>query len=103
MDLDLGKKDAEEQASAAADRAQSKWAQLRSDGSAKMDELKTRADTRADQLDAKVAATDADWSEADAADAVDYAAWAVDNARLAVLDALDARAYAAELEQSIHS
>jgi hypothetical protein len=27
---------------------------------------------------------------------VDYAAWAVDNARLAVLNALDARAYATE-------
>jgi hypothetical protein len=34
--------------------------------------------------------------EVDAANAIDYAAWAVDNARIAVLDALDARAYATE-------
>ncbi len=65
---------------------------------ARVAELKSRADRRADQLDAKVAGTDADWAEMDAADAIDYAAWAVDNARLAVLDALDARAYATQLE-----
>jgi hypothetical protein len=37
---------------------------------------------------------------------IDYASWAADNARLAVLDALDAldaRAYATELAQSLHS
>ncbi|HEX3204712.1 MAG TPA: hypothetical protein VHQ68_00580, partial [Propionibacteriaceae bacterium] len=51
---------------------------------------------RADQLDAKAAATDADWAEDDAADAIDYAAWMVYDAQLAVLDALDARAYADE-------
>jgi len=39
----------------------------------------------------------------DAADAIDYAAWAVDNARLAVLDALDALdANANQLEKSVH-
>jgi hypothetical protein len=38
------------------------------------------------------------WAQmkADAADAIDYAEWTVDNARLAVLDAIDARAYADE-------
>jgi len=48
-------------------------------------------DKRSDQLDAKVATTDADWAEADAADVIDFASWAVDNARLLALDALDAR------------
>jgi hypothetical protein len=43
-----------------------------------------------------MAASDADWAEADAYDAIDYASWAVDNARLAVLDAIDARIYAGE-------
>ena len=46
------------------------------------------------------AATDADWAEADAADAIDYADWAVDNAQLAMLDAIDARAYADGLAKS---
>jgi glycerol-3-phosphate dehydrogenase len=44
-----------------------------------------------------MAASDADWAEDDAAAAIDYADWCVDNARLAVLDAIDARAYADEL------
>jgi hypothetical protein len=37
------------------------------------------------------------WAEDDAAAAIDYASWTVDNARLAVLDAIDARVYADEL------
>jgi hypothetical protein len=43
-----------------------------------------------------LAADDAAWAEDDAA-ALDYAAWTVDNARLAVLDAIDARAHAGEM------
>ena len=35
--------------------------------------------------------------------AIDYAAWTVDNARLAVLDAIDARAYADELASTTRS
>ena len=103
VDVELARKDGKEQVGEAADRAQSKWTQLKSDVSAKMDELKTRADKRADQLDAKAADNDADWAEMEAADAIDYASWAADNARLAVLDALDARAYATELAQSLHT
>jgi hypothetical protein len=51
----------------------------------------------ADRLDAEVAAGQAEGAEADAADAIDFAAWTVDNARLAVLDAIEARVYADEL------
>ena len=36
-------------------------------------------------------------AEAEAADAIDYAEWAVDNAQLAMLDAIDARTYADQL------
>jgi hypothetical protein len=74
----------------------SKWAQTKADAAAKMDELQARMDKRADQLDANMAASGAAWAE-DAAAALDYASWTVDNARLAVLDAIDARAYADEL------
>ena len=38
----------------------------------------------------------ADIAEGEPADAIDFAAWAVDHARLAVLDALDARVSAGE-------
>ncbi len=47
-------------------------------------------------MDAEAAANDADWAEDEAASAIDYAEWTVDNTRLAVLDAIDARAYADE-------
>ena len=57
------------------------------------------ADRRADQRDAKRAARQADGAEADAADAIEFAAWTVDHARLAVLDAIDARVYADDLAQ----
>jgi hypothetical protein len=48
------------------------------------------------QLDANIAADEAAWVEAAASAAIDYVAWAMDKARLAVLDAIDARADAGE-------
>jgi len=77
--------------------ARNKWAQLKADATAKREDLKAKIDKRTRQVDATVAADEADWAEADAADALDLAAWAVDNAQLAMLDAIDARAYADEL------
>ena len=70
--------------------------QSKADASAWMDDIKAKIDKRADQRDANAAAKDADRAERDAADAIDYALWAFFSARLAVLDALDARAYADE-------
>jgi hypothetical protein len=87
---------AKQQAAETADRAKSKWAQMKADAAAQREDIKAKINKRADQLDAKAAATDADWAEQDAADAIDYAAWMVYDAQLAVLDALDARAYADE-------
>jgi hypothetical protein len=57
-------------------------------------------DRRADQRDAKLAARQADGADADAADAIEFAAWTVDHGRLAVLDAIDARASADDLARS---
>jgi hypothetical protein len=87
---------AKQQAGESADRAKSKWAQMKADAAAQREDMKAKIDKRADQLDAKGAATDADWAEQDAAEAIDYAVWVVYDAQLAVLDALDARAYADE-------
>jgi hypothetical protein len=86
-----------------ADRARSKFAQMKADAAGKMDDFQAKVDKRNRQLDAKAAATDADWAEADAADAIDYADWAVDNAQLAMLDAIDARVYADGLAKSTAS
>jgi hypothetical protein len=54
-------------------------------------------------MDADMAADDAAWAEAEAADALDYADWAVDNAQLVMLDAIDARAYADDLARAASS
>jgi hypothetical protein len=103
VDADLAAKDARQQVGEAAASARSKWAQMKADAAARMDDFDAKMDRRADQLDAKVAASQADGAEADAADAIDFAAWTVDNARLAVLDAIDARVYADELAQQAGS
>jgi hypothetical protein len=95
--VDQAAKGARQEASAAADSARSKWAQMKADATAKMDDLQARIDKRGEQFDANLAADDAAWAEDDAAAAIDYASWTVDNARLAVLDAIDARAYADDL------
>ena len=96
VDLDLADKDAKQKAQAATDRAESKWAQMRVDASSKMENVKAKIAKRNTEIDAKMAENDAQWAEADAQDAIDYAAWTVENARLAALDALDARIYAEE-------
>jgi hypothetical protein len=95
-DLDRKVEDTKQGASEASAAAGSKWAQLKADASSRRDNVKAKIDQRNRQMDAKVAADEADWAETDAAAALDYAAWTVDNARLSVLDAIDARAYAAE-------
>jgi hypothetical protein len=69
---------------------------MKADAAARRDDVKAKIDQRNRELDAKTAASEAGWAEADAADALDYAAWTVSDARLAVLDAIDARAYADE-------
>lgn len=87
---------ASQQATAAADKAKAGWEQKRAEARADLAALKAKAQHRADQIDANLAATDADAAEADAGSAINFADWAIDNARLAILDAIDARAYAVE-------
>jgi hypothetical protein len=93
-DLDKAASDARQRVSEATSDSRGKWAQMKADAAARRDDVKAKIDERTRQTDAKAAASDADWAEADAVDALDYAAWTVDNAELAVLDAIDARAYA---------
>ncbi|HEX2381783.1 MAG TPA: hypothetical protein VHI95_04045 [Acidimicrobiales bacterium] len=95
-DLDRAVEDTKQQGSQVADEARSKWAQMKADAAARRDDVKAKIDQRTRELDAKAAGNDAGWAESDAVDALDYAAWTVSNARLVVLDAIDARAYADE-------
>ena len=87
---------AKQQVEETADRAESKWAQMKADAAARREDFKAKIEKRAEQRDAKAAAKEADWAELDASDAIDYAVYAVDGAQLAVLNALDARVYADE-------
>ena len=103
VDINLAVKDAEQQVSAAADSARRKWALMKADAASKMDDLKAKIDQGGAQLDANMAADDAAWAEESAAAAIDYAGWTLDNARLAILDAIDARAYADDLAKAAGS
>ena len=78
----------------AAGRAQSQWAAMKADATARQAAFHDKIDRKRDEHDAKVAERDAEDAEADAEDALDYAAWALDQAQLAVLDAADARTWA---------
>ena len=96
VDANLAMKDAQQKAGEAASGARSKWAEMKADASAKMGDVKAKIDGRTDQIDAKMARQDAADAEADAMVAIEGAGWAVENARLQTLDAIDARAYAEE-------
>src|SRR5215211_3412431 len=88
-------KDAQQRAQQRADqtagRARGKWAQMRADAAAKMDDVQAKIDKRTREVDADMAADDGGGAEANAPDALDYADGAVDNAKLVMLDAIDAR------------
>ena len=88
--------DASQHVGEAADRTRNGWEQMRADAKARSAELKAEARTRREQHDADVAASAADLGEAEAAAAIDYAAWAIEAAELAILDALYLRARADE-------
>jgi hypothetical protein len=93
-------KDTEQNVDKATAEARSKWAQMKADASAKTAAVKAKMDQRGKEIAAAMAETDADLAEADATAAIDFAGWAIDNAQLASLDAIDARAYADQLKAS---
>jgi hypothetical protein len=78
----------------AAEHAQSQWKSMRADAAARAQDLRDRMDRQRDERDAKKAERQAEAAEEDAADALDYALWVLDQAELAVLDAIDARSWA---------
>ncbi len=95
-DIDARQDAAKEKAERGAARTQGQWKSMKADAAAKVQAMHDRVDRKRDEHDVKKAAKDADAAEQDAADALDYASWAVDQAQLAVLDAVDARTWADE-------
>lgn len=100
VDANLALKDTEQKAGKAAEDARNKWAQMKADASTKMAEVKAKIDQRGTEIDAAMAENDAEMAEADATAAINYAGWAIDNARLWTLSALDARAHVDQLHKA---
>src|SRR6185436_1084600 len=69
-DLDQSVEAARHEVAQAGDSAKAKWAQVKADAAAKMRDTKASIDKRTSQMDAKVAAHDADWAEDHAAEAL---------------------------------
>jgi hypothetical protein len=65
-----------------------------------MNDVKANVDKRTRQADARLADIEAAAAEADSAEALNFADWAVENAQLAMLDAIHARAYADQLAKA---
>ena len=95
-DVAADQEPAREKAGQAAGRGQSQWQSMKADAAARMRDLHGRIGRKRDELDAKVAEDDAGAAGEEAVDALDYARWAVAEAELAVLDAIDARTWADE-------
>ena len=100
-DIDAAAKEAKQQAEQASTEARTNWAQMKVDVAGRVGNVKARMDRQASEMDARAAATAADWAEADARDAIDFAGTAVDNARLTILEAIAARAQADEAKQAL--
>ena len=94
--IDQAQSDVDKEAKEAQASAQGKWAEMKADHHARMQDLRTKIAQQNAQLDAAAAEGNAEWAEADAADAIDFAAWAIDNARVSLLYAIDARVTATE-------
>jgi len=92
--LDKEAKAAKAQADQAGDQAQDQWQKVKADAAARIAKTKRGIDHRGDQFDADNAASEAAWAESDAEASIDFAAYAVESARVAILDAIDAEANA---------
>ena len=73
------------------DSAERQWHQVQSDWDGHVKRIRERMDAKKDAFDVKIAEHDAEWTEADAIDAVDFASAAIEEAQYAVLDAVLAR------------
>ena len=73
---------------AAADKGEAHWQQIQSDWAKHRQDIRRRIDEAKAGQDLEAAELRAEWTEADARDAVDFAANAIDEATYAMLDAI---------------
>ena len=76
------------QTQATADKAEDHWQQIQSDWEQHRQIIRRRIDEAKTAQDLDAAELRAEWAEADARDAVDFAANAIDEAKYAMLDAI---------------
>ena len=76
---------------AASDAGSAKWGAMEAKLGADMDALKTRLSEKKRAIDATIAEHEAEDAEVDAGFAIDYAIASIEQARLAVFDAISAR------------
>jgi hypothetical protein len=84
-------------ADAARDDASSEWQEIRDSWHSHVAKARTRVQTAEDRLSAHQAERDADVAETYAYDAIEFALDAIDEAEVATMSALYARAIAAEV------
>lgn len=70
------------------------WNEVKSNWDQHVQRIRERIDSRKAELDAGIAAREAQWAEVDARDAIDFAAAAIVEAEYAALDAVQTRAEA---------
>jgi hypothetical protein len=78
----------------------SQWREMQADLNRHIERVRERMDAKEAAVSADVADRDADWAEADAKDAIDFALSAIVEAEYATLDAMLARKNAAQLAAS---
>jgi hypothetical protein len=79
---------------------ESQWREMQADLNRHIERVRERMDAKKAAVDVNVADRDADWAEADAKDAIDFALSAIVEAEYATLDAMLARENAAQLAAS---
>jgi hypothetical protein len=94
--LDQAAAEAQQEVSETEAKPKSKWVQLKADAAAWRSDVRGQLEQGSRELDGEVAAQQAEWADADASAALEFAAWAIDNARVDVLAAVYAHAYADE-------
>ena len=90
-DAKSAQEDVADAARRTSDEASSSWTALKQDMKARVGALHERAEARRRQAGATVAEHDAEWCEGNAEDAISFARWAIDNAGVAVLTAVQMR------------
>lgn len=95
--LDASRQRAEETADSVDQEVESWWNETRAKFNARFDELRAAQAAKRAEWDVSIAENRADDLELDAADAIDFAYYTLDQAEYAVVDAVTARAEADDL------